>query len=384
MALISYSLEGDNEDLSPAVSILAERETPFLNKIMDQSKAAQNVVHYWINYRLTGMVDRLSANIADGTSNVSVQVKGSSVSGTSTKYVVNTIIEIDSEQFRVLSIDEVTNAPDVTLTCSRQYAGTTHVAHTSVVSGSTLRTVYIVSKPKPESYTPTENEVEVASRDSNVTQIFHRLIEISDTSSHVRQQASEGDVKAQTSKKMKEMLKEAEITSIYGRQYDPGDATLRTMAGFRSKIPTGNVTDMSSNALATTDLDTAIFSLLALGAKPDGILVGNAQKKSFNQLQSSRFDKAQSQDTKKLQNILDVYGSEAGDLPIIVSQNVRPTDVFIISSENLTFAPLQGMGFQMEPLARTGLVQRAQAFGEFTMEIRLPETHWHFKNVLAS
>ncbi len=373
--LVSYQFAGVNEDLAPAAAILAERETPFLSKVLNQSKAVSNTIHYWVNRRLVGTEDVLYADVADGSSNVTVRVNGANTSGVKTKYVVGTIIEIGSEQLKVLSVDEVTNVGvSVDLTCSRSYAGSTHAAHTA------LDTVYIVGKPKQDGFIPSENEAEVGQRDSNVTQNLHRLVEISYTARDVKQIAAEGDVKDQTKNKINECLKELEIASLYSMLVDAGDGSARTMKGAKQFIPSGNKTDKTGNALTTGDLDTALFALYALGANPDLIVVGNDQKRKLNQLQASRFDKAQGQDTKKIQNILDVYSGQKRDIPIVMSQNVRAGDVFIFSTEHITVAPLQGQALQMEPLAKVGTLERAQVFGQYTSEFKLPETHWYFSN----
>lgn len=373
--LVSYQFGGVNEDLSPVAAVLAQRETPFLDKVLNQSKAATNTIHYWVNSRKVGMVDVLYANISDGTSNVTVRVNGASTAGVKTKYVAGTIIEIGDEQFKVISVDEITNVGvSIDLTCSRSYGGSTHTAHTA------LDTVYIVSKPKPDNYIPTANEAEVATRDSNVTQTFHRLVEITYTARDVKQMALEGDVKDQTKNKIAECLTELEIATLYSRKVDSGDGSERTMKGAKSFIPSGNKKNMSNSALSTLDLDDALFQLYAIGADPDLIVVGNDQKKKLNQLQPDRFEHAQSQDTKKIQNIFDVYVGQRRDLPIVMSPNVRKGDVFIFSTEHIICAPLQGQAMQMEALAKTGLVERAQVFGQYTLEFKLPETHWYFSN----
>jgi hypothetical protein len=366
--IVNYQLAGDKESLSDVASRLAQRETPFLDKILKQGKAVTNVQHFWVNRRLVGIVDQLQANVDDGTTNVAVRVVGESAGGIATKYVVGTTFVIDSEYFEVVSID-TSNMPTYTeLTCKRNL-DSTHAAHTAGAR------VEIINKPKVEAYEPSENEAEVGERDSNYTQIFARLVEISYTAMNTKQIDAEGDVEDQVENKIKEMLQELERTSLYGIASIDGTGKNRRMGGIIPVIPAGMKFTGSSNAVTVDLLDKAIFELLELGAKPNAIYASNSQKKMLNKLQQDRFKQAQGQDTEKLKNVLGTYECEAGSLPVVRCPSLFPGHILIASTDNLSVMPLQGSGFQMEALAKVGLLERAQAWGEFTMERRIPESH---------
>lgn len=372
--LTNYQLAGDNEDLSPAVAILAQRKTPFLDKVLNQSKACTNTNHFWVNRKLTGFVDALAEAIGTSTSTPLVIKVDGSDSGIAVNYVAKTVLSVDDEYFQVTSVN--TAVTPIELTCTRGFGGTTPATHLDNAR------VEIIGKPKPEGFIPSENEAEVGSRDSNITQIFQRTIKISYTAKNTRQVGMEGDIKDQTKNKITEMLYELEKAALYGRTSQDASGDNRTMAGLIEKVT--NVNDASSNAISVDRLDTVIFNLLKVGASPDMILCSNDQKRKLNALQQSRFDKAQGQDTKKIQNVTDTYGAEHMDMPIVLCQNVRPGDIWILSSEHLQVVPLQSSAMQMEPLAKVGLLEQAQCYGEYTFEIKMPDTHYRIKNLATS
>lgn len=355
--LVSYNIPGGKEDLSDVVSVLAQRETPLLNTVMDQSVASTFRKHEWVNTRLVGFKDTLNGAITNVAT--SLVVTGS-FQGAPTKFIVDTVIKIEDEYLLVTAV------AGTTLTVTRGFGGTTAAAHANGVA------VEIVAKPKAEGYTGTEDDSEVGSRDYNLTQIFYRRLSLSGTAQAIDVAGDENKMTVQVQRKMKELLKELERSLILGKRNDfSGDK--RTMGGLAQFV---NQIDSSGGALTTAKIDTVIFKLLENGAEPDIMLVSNAQKNKLNNMKESRVIGAQRQSEHMIDNLVDLYQSDAGPLKIIRSNDLASGEIYILDSSRLKVCPLQGRRFAMEKLAKTGDADNAQILGEYTCEFRNPEAHY--------
>jgi hypothetical protein len=357
--LTSYQIPGGREDLSDVVSILAERETPFLNLVMDQSMAATFRKHEWVNTRLVGFKDNLNGAIDDVVTTITVY---GAFQGASTKYVAGTILRIGDEYLKVTVVNSGTS-----LDVQRGFGGTTAAAHADGAP------VEIVAKPKAEGHTSQDDDSEVGARDYNLTQIFYRRLSLSGTAQAIDVVGNENKMTTQIQRKMKELLKELERTMILGLRTQDGSGDNRTMGGLAQYI---SQADSSGGALTAAKIDSVVFKLLENGAEPDILLVSNAQKNKLNNMKEARVTGAHRQSEHMIDNLVDVYHSDAGPLKIVRSNDVLPWELFVLDSSKIKVCPLQGRRFAMEKLAKTGDSDEAQIIGEYTCEFRNPEAHY--------
>jgi hypothetical protein len=357
--LASYQVPGAKEDLNDIVSVLAQRETPLLNLLMDNSMACTLRKHEWVNARLVGFKDTLNGGIDNAVTTITV---AGAFQGASTRYVVGTILRIDNEYLKVTTVNSATS-----LGVSRAFGGTSAAAHSNGAS------VEIVAKPKAEGFTTTDDESEVGTRDYNLTQIFYRRVSLSGTAEAVDAAGEENKLTVQVQRKMKELLKELERSLILGLRSQDGNGDNRTLGGLTQFI---TQIDSSGGNLTTAKIDAAILKLLDNGAAPDIMLVSNAQKNKLNGLKEARVSGAHQQSERMIDNLVDLYHSDAGPLKIIRSNDVMPGELFILDSSKIKVCPLQGRRFAMEKLAKTGDAESAHILGEYTAEIRNPEAHY--------
>lgn len=356
--LTSYQIPGGKEDLSDVVSVLAQRETPLLNMVMDQSMACTFRKHEWVNTRLVGFKDNLNGAVTNVATTLTVY---GAYQGSGVKYVVGTILRIDDEYLQVTAV-----ASQTSLTVARGFAGTTAAAHNNGAP------VEIVAKPKAEGYTGSEDDSEVGSRDYNLTQIFYRRLSLTGTAQAIDVAGDENKMTVQVQRKMKELLKELERSLILGKRTDVGGDN-RTLGGLAQFITQA---DSSGGALTAAKIDAVIFKLLENGAEPDILLVSNAQKNKLNNMKEARVTGAHRQQEHMIDNLVDMYHSDAGPLKIVRSNDVLPWELFVLDSSKMKVCPLQGRRFAMEKLAKTGDADSAQILGEYTCEFRNPEAHY--------
>lgn len=365
--LVSYEISTDREDLSDAISLLADRETPFLDVVMNGGLAATNTRHEWVNTKLVGFKDQLNGSINSAVTTITVD---GSYGGLPTKYVVGTIIKIDSELMRVTNVNSATSV-DVT----RGFNSTTAASH----ADNAL--VDIISKPKPEGFIPTESEHELGTKDYNISQIFYRYVSLSSTTQAIRVVGNENQMALQVQRKLKELMKEMERQAIRGVRYEDGSGDNRMFGGLDHYLTGTSVIDGQNAYLDYDVIDDAVFQLLNIGVTPNIILCSNDQKNRFNNLKIDRVKSAQAQSDKKINNLVEIYESEAGPLRLVRSNDVARDSLYILDTERIKVVPLQRQAVGMEPLAKVGLVDRVQVSGEYTMELRNPEAHIKINNL---
>lgn len=357
--LTSYQIPGGKEDLSDVVSVLAQRETPLLNMVMDQSMACTFRKHEWVNTRLRGFKDNLNGAINNAVTTITVY---GAYQGASVKYVVGTILRIDDEYLQVTTVTSQTS-----LVVTRGFAGTTAAAHNN---GAPIE---IIAKPKAEGHTSTDDDSEVGGRDYNLTQIFYRRLSLTGTAQAIDVAGDENKMTVQVQRKMKELLKELERSLILGKRFQDGSGDNRLLGGLSDFITQA---DSSGGALTAAKIDAVIFKLLENGAEPDILLVSNSQKNKLNNMKEARVTGAHRQSEHMIDNLVDVYHSDAGPLKIVRSNDVLPWELFVLDSSKIKVCPLQGRRFAMEKLAKTGDADNAQILGEYTCELRNPEAHY--------
>lgn len=357
--LTSYQIPGGREDLSDVVSVLAQRETPFLDMVMDNSLAATFRKHEWINTRLVGFKDNLNGAVTNVATTITVY---GAYQGAGVKYVVGTVLRIDDEYLTVTAVNSATS-----LNVARGFGGTAAAAHNNGAP------VEIVAKPKSEGHTSSDDDSEVGGRDYNLTQIFYRRLSLSGTAQAIDVVSNENQMTVQVQRKMRELLKELERSLILGLRTQDVSGDNRTMGGLAQFMTQA---DSSGGALTTTKIDAAIIKLLENGAEPDILLVSNAQKNKLNNMKEARVTGAHRQQEHMIDNLVDMYHSDAGPLKIVRSNDVLPWEVFVLDTSKIKVCPLQGRRFAMEKLAKTGDADNAQILGEYTCEIRNPEAHF--------
>jgi hypothetical protein len=371
--LVSYDIATDREDLSDVLSTLEQYDTPLLDRVMGNGLACTNTTHDWVNKKLQGVKGVVVTTCNSSTT--SLTLSGESALGIPVKYLKYTVIEIGDEQIQITA-DPVANSTNWDVTVTRGYAGTTAAAHTADDE------VDVIGRPLPENFEPSDSEHQFGSKDSNITEIFGGYVEMTRTSRSINVAGSDNNVSTQINDVLRRKKKELEVAAIRGKQRVDGSGDNRKMdglAGFLSA--TAETIDASSNALSVDLIDDAIDELLEVGAKPTMILTSLRQKKRFRDLKIARVENAQPQSDKKISNLVDVYESEAGELPIITSHDVKKNELFILQDNLIKVVPLNRSNFGMFPQGKKGSKENMYIEGEFTMELRNPEAHRRITNL---
>jgi hypothetical protein len=132
-------------------------------------------------------------------------------------------------------------------------------------------------------------------------------------------------------------------------------------------------------------IDSMVRQCLEKGGEPDVLLVSNIQKAKLNNLKIARVQGGgQQQSDKAINNLVDIYESEAGPLKIVRSNDVFDTDLWLVDSKKVRVMPLQGRRFGIEPLSKVGDKDESMIVGEYTAEVHNPEVLFKIKNLATS
>jgi len=73
--------------------------------------------------------------------------------------------------------------------------------------------------------------------------------------------------------------------------------------------------------------------------------------------------------------------AEFGQFPVIMNDNVKPTELFFIDINRTKIKPLGSRGFHHQDTAITGDNRRGFIVGEYTLEFKQESAHGRIKNL---
>lgn len=357
------------DDVSDLVSIVSPHETPLLDALGDPLHAATSTRHEWIDDELLPNTDSIHqpglSDTAMTTTAVTVLNGG--------RFRVGDQVQADGSREVLL----VTAVSGNTLTVARGYGSSPKKALTD---GVLLR---ILGNAAIEGSEPDNARFTIRTRNSNYTQIFSALTQVSGTEAAVRQIGVEDEMAYQKTNRLRELLRDLENTAINGVSpaSDPQGttSTRRTLRGILASLVT-NVMQPGAGIipadleLSEAHVNAALRTVWELsGNKPDVILCGGGQKRRINGFiqTNTRF----SPESEAFKNLVSVYESDYGVCRVVLSRYVPADTVVLLDSSKVSVLPLAGRSFQFKPLATTGDYESGEVIGEYTVELRNEKGH---------
>jgi Family of unknown function (DUF5309) len=357
------------DDVSDLVSIVSPHETPLLDALGDPLHAATSTRHEWIDDELLPNTDNIHQ---PGLSDTAMTTTAITVFNGS-RFRVGDQVQADGSR-EVLFVTAVSGN---TLTVARGYGGSTKKA---LGDGFLLR---ILGNAATEGSDPDNARFSIRTRNSNYTQIFSALTQVSGTEAAVRQIGVEDEMAYQKTNRLRELLRDLENTAINGvaPASDPQgtSTTRRTLRGILASIvtnvmqPGGGIipTDLE---LSEAHVNAALRTVWELsGNKPDLIVCGGGQKRRINGFiqTNTRF----SPESEAFKNLVSVYESDFGVCRVVLSRYVPGDTVLFLDSSKVSVLPLAGRSFAFKPLATTGDYESGEVLGEYTVELRNEKGH---------
>lgn len=356
------------KDVSPIISLLSRRMTPFLDFIGDPTRSANVAVgsteHNWHEDELTPQFTMTTSSAI----NSATAATGIQVDGWGDKVQEGDILRLggfDTTEEHLLVTSAVGSD---SILVDRAFGGTTNY---SLAAGGTLGFVGN-AKLEGDDRKPDISRVRVAK--TNWVQYYAKPIEVSGTMEAVNKEGGIGsEYNYQGVDRIETALRDLETSALLGSSIETiGDgSTRRTMKGMWRWITETH----TAVTLTQSFIDNAILAGYLKGASEyDYIVCGPRVKLGFDRLPGAAVVQSRAEQTVGTQVTL--YQSGLSETPLRVI-NTRQMDArgFIIGrSDDVGILPLQNRSFQLKNYAETKDSRQGELIGEYTLEMRRAAT----------
>ncbi len=234
----------------------------------------------------------------------------------------------------------------------------------------------------------TADAVAATTRLGNYTQISDKVVVLSGTLEAVNRAGRKREMAYQLAKRGKEIKRDMEnaLVGLNNKREAGSSSAARELASVQAWItnsskgtggadPTGDGTDARTDGtqrtLTEAMLTTVIDAIWTAGGTPDVMYCGTTAKGIINGFTGRASTNYQLvNDGKSIQNAVDVYISDYGNIKVVPNRFSRARDLLVLQSDMWKIATLRPM--QTKELARTGDSEKRQLVVEYTLEACAP------------
>ncbi len=361
-ALATFDQGGNREDLSDVLSMMIQRDREnTLALIGGPQGAATATKHEWPEGELTSWRSSLAANLAYDATSATV------AAGDGAKFRIGTL-------FKMLNRPEVMQVTAIstdTLTITRGYGSTSAPASGQYDSGEEI---IIISHPTQEDTDPINWEAIVRTKAYNYTQIFYKTTKVSDSQEAVNKAGVSSEIAWQVEQKLLEIKGEMNRNILHGiRSGDAGgDASYRSFGGLVEFINSagGNVIKASGAEISETRITNLLQDIYTDGGGDQGelsIIAHPIQKRKISAIWK---EYRRIGTESKVGAKVDSYECDFGTVNVVMDQAMDEDAILVIDPTRVKFMPLQSRAISTRPLPKTGLAEKREISGEYTLEVR--------------
>lgn len=316
----------------------------------------------WLEDGLLGHTTTLGASVAasNATATLAITV------GTANMLRVGMVLMVDAENLLVRAVSSDS------ATVTRMFGGTATNVNTSA-SHAASATIQIIGYARGEGADSDASVFTQVAAPYNYTQIFQDEIKVSRTQGKLTQYGIADEYDYQVEKKFKEQLILLEKALLWNTVRNAGDSSTtnpRTMGGLPVFVTTNTAT-MSNGPLTQVALENQVQAAWSLGGMPDLIVCGPWVKRKITSFYTNAIRTERSE--RMGGAVIDIVQTEFGDLEVIKSRHIKPTELYILSTEYVGVIPFDP--FFDEPLAKDGDYDKGQIVGEYTAVVKNAEAH---------
>lgn len=282
---------------------------------------------------------------------------------------------------------EIAVQVSATITKSTLTAGA--YASTTWASWTTTRT-FILGMPWADIDDASYDTSVSRSKKKNFTQVFERVIQITESRTGIDMEAVTNDLTLQTSRRTMEIKRELDMAVIRGFPKASGsnvfDAnhSLRTMGGiiFCIRDPNFDTTNEDTTVVntngaltigAVNSLSNVIFGEGGLDETADPIIVVPAKQ--------ARVIAGWERDLRRVEQgerttgfYRNIFLSDLGqEFPVVLDRWMPEDKLIILDRNRISLMPLQGDAWHLTKMAKTGRSDKWQLSGQYTIELRNAE-----------
>lgn len=359
------------EDMVDAILL---DDTALLNVIGISGESATQSKHEWDEDSLNPVTVLAAAAGALTTASTTLLITASEVARVTAGTLLMDQLSGKNE------VLQVTARSGVSATVTRGYGGTSAEAHANEA------TFDIIANPRPEGMDGPKDESVARSRGYNYTQIFSKGVRLTGTALAIKHNGIAREDTYQIDMRLRELMRELDRTLIMGIRSATNhtDSVYGTMGGvidFVKHATSGN-TNSTAETLTPSVVNAMVKQVYDDGGNPDILVVGATQKQKI-----ANFDKEyrrSTMDTMRAGFTVEEFISDLGPNLRVVLDRWMPVDMaLVLDSSRAKVVPLQGRGFFLEKLAKTGDADNWQIVGEYTAVVKnaayAHAIHWNLK-----
>ena len=313
----------------------------------------------WLEDAYSARNTTAAANVTqltNDTTHTSIAV----TTGDGAKFQKGDVLMADSELIWVSSISTDT------LTGVRAFGGTTAATHASNV------TLYLRTRARLEGADADDSTSTNPTSQSNVSQIFQKTIQVSETQQVVKQYGVDNEYNYQVAKAMEELPVLLNNAAYYGGRAAGSSSAARSMGGLGTFITT-NVTSLSSSpALTQKNIEDAIEDCWDFGGKPNLLVAGAWAQKKIRDFYAPHV-RTERDDTRGGIMIDRVLVTPVGWVDVLCDRNCPSTKLYILEENRIGWIPIRE--FYDEELAKTGDSKKGEVIGEYGFVVKQEKAH---------
>jgi len=350
---------GKKESVVDEILLLSPHQIPLLS-LVGFGEPVYNTKHEWVEDEMFAYETKLTAAVDNVVTTLTV-ADGSI-------FRPQHVIQVEDEYMLVTAV----NGNDVTVT--RGYLGSTAAAHAQDA------VVEILYNEAEEGAVAREARAKQRKIVENYTQIFDDTIDVSGSTMAVAQYGVDDEYERQRLHKQSELALQLEKAMIAGPGVNNG--LKRYMKGIRNYI-VSNIEDGQGADITYDMLNNALQKIYAAGGfktmSQHVIMVPAAQKRAIAKLGE---DKVRYGVGDKIEGrVVDTVISDFGEFPVVLNDNLRSNEIFIVDLNRIAVRPLGDRSFSHEFLGKQGDFIRGQLLGEYTLEFKQEKAHAKIVNL---
>jgi len=348
-------------DVSDVIDQLSPEEVPILDLIGKDSlkTPCDQLEHQWLEDELRPRSGTLAAAYTAGSGTI-ILAAGQG------QYLVSDDLVIVGDN--VMRVESGPGADTLQIT-----AGLGDSNDTNQANGSTWRKLGHAAQEAGVARTDAAKTVIV--KPSNFTQIFKDWTMVSGTMQAIQRYGYASEWSYQIEKVLKQLAIDMELNLVYGvKTAANGPPRKSTMGGLFQYIflpgvanAWNTVQNLAGGELTEITLNNALQRIWEVGGMPDTIFVNGFNKRKISGWATPRI--RTTRDERTAGNYVTTYESDFGDLDIYKDRWLRPSDVLVLTKDEIGIGPLNGRQFSSRELPVTGDFKWYEILGEYTMEV---------------
>ena len=352
------------EDISESMLLIAQRETPFLDRLEDPDEAATNIYHQWREEYIGPDKIVASTAVNSATANTGVQINGFG-----NQLQVGMLMEVEAGAPATNEIVQIVSIPGPnSLLLSRNF-GSRGVS--SLAAGGEM---FIISTAELEGSETSGDVTRPRVSRGNYTQIFKKPVTVTGSDRAVITAPDVGDeFDHQATLRSIELMRDLEKAVFRGVASGAsigGASSYRTFDGLRARLTSINST-VANNSFSANPLDyvnDCLQQVWRTGARDINVLAcGDDWKR---QLSGTNAAKLQiEQQDRGIVRKADYLETDFGLVEFVLTPWLPSKMVMGLSTRRIKVVPLRGRSFSKELLAKTGDSTKGHVIGEYTLEV---------------